>query len=723
VIDNVSVTLAPNLVTNGGFEDPDQSGAPGWAPFGENETGLTGWTVGGGGVQHFSTKIFPAFPDQSCQVMAGTDWAVPGSISQTIDTKPGAFYIISFEHASRVGEAQLKVDFGGTSSVFFAPITGQGVAKESFSVAATESSTILMFTGLIPGDVAGNIPVLDNVSVVKALSGLVDPEVSTVMAWQEYVAADGLSVSTVTVTLTDTSGVPVSDKTVSLTKTSGPGEPVITAINDTTGGGGTAVFEVTSTTPGAVEFTATDVTDELVITQTVTVNLVEGAANSETSTVVAEPAEVAADGVATYTIKVTLKNASDEPVAGKEVTLANAGGTADPVITTVSGTTNANGEATFTVASTVAGTAELQAKDVTDGGIVITETASVGFVPGPVDAETSTVEAAPPIAPADDFTVVTITVTLRDAVGNGVEGRSVDLVQTGGSASPDIVPISNVTDASGVATFELSSLSIGDAELTASDVTDEERVITETVTVTFTSLVNWLGLAVIIVDDSDVSTNGILEYAEHWAGVDRVVNGVPFTAAQNNVVASADPVKTWTHDETAYPQGDLSDNYWDILRGIWYGARSGQYVSLLNLQDGAKYEVQIWSSDPRYGPNAEQIILPGLSLGIRDGHYAVGDFTATGSTQILSFAGNGIVNAIQVRNLSAIAISQGPEEGQLTIRGYSESGGEVVTEKTTSLESPIVWTVVQTNEVEAGNFSFTILQGNDEAAYFRTKNQ
>jgi hypothetical protein len=615
------------------------------------------------------------------------------------------------------------VDFGGTSSVFFAPITGEGVAKQSFSVAATESSTVLMFTGLIPGDVAGNIPVIDNVSVVKALSELVDPEVSTVMAWQEYVAADGLSVSTVTVTLTDTSGIPVSDKTVSLTKTSGPGEPVITAINDTTGGGGTVVFEVTSTTPGAVEFTATDVTDELVITQTVTVNMVEGAANSETSTVVAEPAEVAADGVATSTINVTLKNASDEPVAGKEVTLANAGGTADPVITTVSGTTNANGEATFTVASTVAGTAELQAKDVTDG-IVITETASVGFVPGPVDAETSTVEALPPIAPADDFTVATITVTLRDAIGNEVEGRTVDLVQTGGSASPDIVPISNVTDASGVATFELSSLSIGDAELTASDVTDEERVITETVTVTFTSLVTWLGLAVMVVDDSDVSTNGILEYAEHWGGIDRVVNGVPFTAAQNNVVASEDPVKIDTlTEETGYPQGDLSDNYWDILRGKWYGAGSGQYVSLLNLQDGAKYEVQIWSSDPRYGLNAEQIILPGLSLGIRDGHYAVGAFTATGSTQILSFAGNGVLNAIQVRNLSAIAISQGPEEGQLTIRGYSELGGEVVTEKTTSLESPIVWTVVQTNEVEAGNFSFTILQGNDEAAYFRTKNQ
>jgi hypothetical protein len=56
----------------------------------------------------------------------------------------------------------------------------------------------------------------------------------------------------------------------------------------------------------------------------------------------------------------------------------------------------------------------------------------------------------------------------------------------------------------------------------------------------------------------------------------------------------------------------------------------------------------------------------------------------------------------------------------MTIRGYTESAGDVVTERTTSLSTPIVWTPIQTNAVTGGNFSFPV-PVSGAAAYYRTK--
>jgi hypothetical protein len=77
-----------------------------------------------------------------------------------------------------------------------------------------------------------------------------------------------------------------------------------------------------------------------------------GPVSATTSTVVASPTSVAADGSTTSTVTVTLKDASNLPVSGKTVTLAQTSGPGTPTITTVSGTTSGAGVATFTVKST-----------------------------------------------------------------------------------------------------------------------------------------------------------------------------------------------------------------------------------------------------------------------------------------------------------------------------------------------------------------------------------
>src|SRR4029078_3315393 len=97
---------------------------------------------------------------------------------------------------------------------------------------------------------------------------------------------------------------------------------------------------------------ATDSTDSLTVTQTATVTFTPGTPTAAQSTVSAAPASIAADHSTTSTVTVRLKDAQSNVVSGKTVTLAKSGGSS--TITTVSGTTNASGQATFTVKDTVA---------------------------------------------------------------------------------------------------------------------------------------------------------------------------------------------------------------------------------------------------------------------------------------------------------------------------------------------------------------------------------
>jgi hypothetical protein len=709
---------AQNLVINGGFEDPVVAS---FATYPAGNTSLTGWTISGDGLQHFSTNIYKATGSQNIQMTL--NYGAPGIISQTISTIPGAFYIMTLKVGSRNGAPVNGIaKLGDTHLPFSASgLFTTNVTNVTFTAAATGSSTTVEVEGGNPNS-ASMLLIIDDVSVVQAIPGPVDANVSTVDAYQGSVGADGLSYSTITVTLRDSNSIPVSGKTVSLAKTSGPGTPVINTVSGTTDGGGKAVFTVTSTTAGTNVFTATDVTDgNLVITDTATVNFLAGSvANANTSTVIAAPTSVLANGVATSTVTVTLKNATNGPVSGKTVTLAKVSGPGTPIINTISGTSDGNGQASFTVASAAAGVYVFSATDATDGGIVLTNTATITFNVGSVSVATSTVRASPAYVPADNASASIITVTVRDATSNGVPNKTVSLSHTSGPGTPSITPVSGTTtDTNGAVAFSITSTTPGVDVFTATDVDDGNLVLTNTATVTFLGLITWSGLATTVADDSDVVTNGILVYAEHWAGYDGSVNGVFFKPAQNNVVGSSGGYET-LEATNGYPQGSLSTNYWNILRGKWYNAGNGESVTLNGLQSGHKYLLQIWSSDPRYAPTQSEIILPGFELNMRSGQYGVGTFTAISTTHVIGLGGDGVLNAIQVRDLSINAINAGPGSGQMTLRGYTDGAASVVTERTTSLALPITWAPIQTNAVPGGNYSFTV-PTSGTTAFYRTR--
>ena len=289
--------------------------------------------------------------------------------------------------------------------------------------------------------------------------------------------ADGSTTSTITVTLLDAGSNPVSGKTVALAKSGG--SSTISAASGSSNASGVVTFTVKDTVAETTTYTATDTTDSVTITQTATVTFTAGPVNAGKSTVSAIPTSVVADGTSTSTITVTLRDANNNPVSGKTVTLSQGGGSS--TISAASGPSNASGVVTFTVKDTTVESVTYTATDTNDS-VTVTQTATVTFTVGPVNAGTSTVSANPTSVTADGTTTSTITVTLKDASNRAVSGKTVTLAQ--GTGTSTISAASGPSNGSGVVTFTVKDTKGETVTYTATDTTDSVTI-TQTATVTF----------------------------------------------------------------------------------------------------------------------------------------------------------------------------------------------------------------------------------------------
>jgi len=290
---------------------------------------------------------------------------------------------------------------------------------------------------------------------------------------------DGKDPATVTVRLFDSSSVPVPGKTVTLA--AGTGSSVITPASAVSAADGTAIFTVTDTTAEKVTYSATDTTDSVTIVATASVTFAAPIASAANSRVAASPTQVPSNGTTPSTITVTLHDqaaGTGQPMAGKVVTLAPSGGSS--VITTVSGTTDSTGTATFTVTDAMAEVVTYTAKDTTDN-VTVTSTAAVTFGTIVVSGGASTVTATDSTAEANAGT--SVTVTLLSAGGSPVSGKSVSL-SASPSATATITPNSVVTNGAGQANFSVSDSTAESVVFSAEDVTDS-IAITPTATVAF----------------------------------------------------------------------------------------------------------------------------------------------------------------------------------------------------------------------------------------------
>jgi len=160
-------------------------------------------------------------------------------------------------------------------------------------------------------------------------------------------------------------------------------------------------------------------------------------------------------------IVVTLTDAAGDTIQG--ITVHFAVVTGGGAVSDADGLTDAEGHARTTLTlGTIAGTNSVEVQ--ADGATTVVFTAT-GLV-GPVDADQSTVSVNPPATvTADGAATSTITITVKDAFGNPIEGQPVTLAATG-TGNTLGAPVA--TDAAGVTTGTIASTRAETKTITAS---------------------------------------------------------------------------------------------------------------------------------------------------------------------------------------------------------------------------------------------------------------
>ncbi|MEI6605157.1 MAG: DUF2341 domain-containing protein, partial [Verrucomicrobiota bacterium] len=259
------------------------------------------------------------------------------------------------------------VTFGGSAGVTGTSAAFSAGVLNSVSITPVVAGNGLTFTVTATGRVGS--------STFNVIPGPVTAGNSTVTAAPASVTADGSTPSIITVTLKDSNGNAVSGKAVTLVSSRNSTD-TISAASGASSSTGVVTFTVKSATTGSAVFTATDSTDSVVISQTAGVSFTATpTVSAANSTVSASPSAVPADGSTTTTITVTLKDTSNNPVAGKSVALTSSRGAMD-TISPATGIANASGVVTFTAKSTSTGAAVFTATDTTNS-IVLAQTAVV----------------------------------------------------------------------------------------------------------------------------------------------------------------------------------------------------------------------------------------------------------------------------------------------------------------------------------------------------------
>ncbi|EKS6889579.1 Ig-like domain-containing protein, partial [Enterobacter bugandensis] len=266
-------------------------------------------------------------------------------------------------------------------------------------------------------------------------------------------AANGAAKNGVTATVTDATGNVVPDAVVTFSVADGA---TLTTVTGTTGADGKATAEVTSTTAGTYLVTAT-VNGKA--TQKETTFVADGATAEITdANLTIDPDNSPANGTAKNGVTAIVTDAQGNLVPGAAVSFTVESGA---TITTVTGTTGADGKATAEVTSTTAGTYLVTAT--VNGKATQKETT---FVADGATAEITdanlTIE--PDNSPANGTAKNGVTAIVTDAQGNLVPGAAVSFTVESGAT---ITTVTGTTGADGKATAEVTSTTAGTYLVTA----------------------------------------------------------------------------------------------------------------------------------------------------------------------------------------------------------------------------------------------------------------
>ncbi len=243
--------------------------------------------------------------------------------------------------------------------------------------------------------------------------------------------ADGTDSNHVQAVVSDSDGNPVTGAAVVFSSANATAQ--ITTVIGTTGADGIATATLTNTVAGTSNVVATVDT----VNANIDTAFVAGAV--ATITLTAPVNGAVADGVNTNSVQAVVSDSGGNPVTGAAVVFSSANATAQ--ITTVIGTTGADGIATATLTNTVAGTSNVVATvDTVNANI------DTAFVAGAV----ATITLSVPVndATADGADTNQVDALVQDANGNAITGAAVVFSSTNGADI--IVPTMN-TGVNGVA--------------------------------------------------------------------------------------------------------------------------------------------------------------------------------------------------------------------------------------------------------------------------------
>lgn len=392
---------------------------------------------------------------------------------------------------------EITIDQGsGSSAISIISAVTNAAGQARFGVSSTKAETVT-YTAI---DEADGV-VIDQTAQVTFTAGVPDASASTVEANTDTVEANGTAGATITVTVTDRFDNPIAGHSVNLTPN--VGGSTITPANATTNAAGQASFAVKNGNVGSVIYTAKDTTSNVTIAQTVTVDFVPGSANAGTSTLTADAGSVVANGTSSSVVTATVKDANGHPIAGHTVSLSQGEGSS--TVAPLSATTDASGQASFSVKSTKAETVTYMAKDET-ADLTLTQTAQVIFAAGAPDATASTVEASTDTVEANGTAEAAITVTVTDQFDNPISGHTVSLTPDVGEST--IAPAAATTDASGKAVFTVTNTKVETVTYTAVDTTADNLALNTTVQISFTAGEADAALSTLIASKNKVTANG-----------------------------------------------------------------------------------------------------------------------------------------------------------------------------------------------------------------------
>lgn len=407
------------------------------------KAGLKEVTAGWGGESTISATVtfFAGQPDKTQSTLT----ASPTSLVADGVAKTTLTATIRDANGNPVPSTLVTFDLSGTGNTLSATeatTDANGVASIDASSVHAEAKTARVL-----------VPLAWDISTdVTFVPGTPDVRHCTFTATPAALAANNTDTSALSLTVRDAQDNVVPGLAVTFSAT-GTGN-TLAPTSGTTNASGTVTSSIKSSVAETKSVTAAFAGK----TMNQTIIFAAGVADPSKSTLVANPTSVVANGTATTTLTLTLKDATNNPVANQAVVF-NSTGTANGF--SINGPTNASGVTTVTMNSTKA-----EAKTITASFAGGSKTVNVTFVAGPPVLARSTFAGSPTTVVANNTAISTLTATLRDANSNACSGITVNVAVTGkgnklnGAAPPTPPTVANVnvtTNASGVGTVTVAS--------------------------------------------------------------------------------------------------------------------------------------------------------------------------------------------------------------------------------------------------------------------------